>query len=65
MDKDFIPWGYFDVDSGHYYPPEEYQISRTEVNLSTGDEEVLHYTHGDHDLIDYRDDYYNTYPYHI
>ncbi|KXG43486.1 hypothetical protein TEPIDINF_000875 [Tepidibacillus infernus] len=30
----------------HFFPQEEYQISRVNVNESTGREEVLHYSYG-------------------
>lgn len=54
-----IPWGYEEFDS-HYFPAEEYQVSRVLVDEQTGREEVLHYSHGQNDDIfvhNYNDPY--------
>ncbi len=40
------PWNYSNIDP-YFYPPEEYRISRVEVNAQTGKEEIVHYSFSD------------------
>jgi len=54
-----IPWGYFDVDNGRYFPPEEYQFSHTEVDYQTGEEDIFNHSYGRQG-----EDYYNNHNYY-
>ncbi|OEG00163.1 hypothetical protein BHF71_06050 [Vulcanibacillus modesticaldus] len=38
-----IPWDYYDVHQ-HFFPPEEYQLSRVTIDEVSGKEEVIHYS---------------------
>ncbi len=44
--KSWIPWGTRHTDP-HFFPNEEYQLSRIGINDATGREEVIHYSHGE------------------
>lgn len=38
-----IPWDHYDIDK-HFYPNEEYQISRVALDETTGKEDIIHYS---------------------
>jgi len=45
----FTPW-IGDLSDYHYFPSEEYQVSRVGINENTGKEELVHYSQINHDL---------------
>lgn len=39
-----FPWGFQNYQE-NFYPPEEFQVSRVEINENTGKEVITHYSH--------------------
>lgn len=50
-----IPWNFTNFDK-HFFPSEEFEVSRVEINEDTGKEVITHYSHADFTGIPYSSD---------